>query len=554
MRSTALEAVLFWSNYIMAKIKSIKQIKSQPVKCITVSNEDGMYITDGFINTHNSTGVFHTGNNMVWKVISNANSLLGVNILMGAMTEITFFKEAGKGWTDERIFNFFSKLKERISNRFQNNYYARMILDSSPSSLADPIQLYMTYDAPKDPESLVWQGSRWQIYPGKFPNYCDVESKGTIYEKPVHQKNDYEHAFQLFKGGNSKPPVVCESEAEASQYSPTDLIWCPRKQVTKNGVSDFFLKAKQNPIEFMKDWAGLPAGLPDRLFYRDDWIENCFDNSLKNLYGSIVALENEEPEHLIWSQIWPKFFYKVMDRYYFYYEHQAPRVVSVDQSKSRDCTCIAMSHIELDPERVDEVTGRPLTVYITDFTIVLVPKGGHINLDAIKYFISDLKTLGGLNIRHVAFDGWQSDPPRQYLKRIGMTVDYLSVDSNNEPYYTFYDYVTHDRWFCGKNIFVKNNMKSLHEIRRKNTGSVKIDHFEGELNYEWESGTWESCTAGVNAKDTCDAIASNLYLFSLYPNEFIATKKFYRHAKLDRDYGTMKGKTDSLIKSMGYTL
>lgn len=82
----------------MAKIKSIKQIESQPVKCITVSNEDGMYITDGFINTHNSTGVFHTGNNMVWKVISNANSLLGVNILMGAMTEITFFKEAGKGW------------------------------------------------------------------------------------------------------------------------------------------------------------------------------------------------------------------------------------------------------------------------------------------------------------------------------------------------------------------------------------------------------------------------------------------------------------------------
>lgn len=536
----------------MAKIVSIKRIKSQPVKCITVSNEDGMYITDNFINTHNSVGVFRTGNNMTWKAISNANSLLGVNILMGAMTEITFFKEAGKGWTDERIFNFFSKLKERISNRFQNNYYARMILDSSPSSLEDPIQAYMTYDAPKDPECLVWRGSRWDIYPGEFPEYCDVENKDTVNEKAINQKNDYEHAFQLYKGGNGKPPVVCENELEASAYNAVDLIWCPRKQVTKNGMSDFFLKAKQNPIEFMKDWAGLPAGTPDRLFYRDDWIENCFDNTLRNIYGSIVALADEEPEHLIWNQIWPKFFYKVMNKYYFYYEHDASRVVSVDQSKSRDCTCIAMSHMELDPERKDEVTGRPLPVYVTDFTIVLVPKGGHINLDAIKYFIYDLKAIGGLNIRHVAFDGWQSDPTRQFLKRMGMTVDYLSVDSNNEPYYTLYDYVTHGRWFCGKNIFAKNNMKSLHEIRRQRTGSVKIDHFEGELNYEWETGTWESCTAGVNAKDCMDAIASNLYLFSLYPTEFVPTHTFYKYAKIGRDYDTIKEKTDDMIKNMGY--
>lgn len=500
-----------------------------------------------------AVGVFRTGNNMTWKAISNANSLLGVNILMGAMTEITFFKEAGKGWTDEKIFNFFSKLKERISNRFQNNYYARMILDSSPSTLEDPIQQYMSYDAPKDPECLVWQGSRWDLYPAEFPEYCDTENKDTINERGINRKNDYEHAFQLYKGGNGKPPVVCETAGEASQYNTIDLIWCPRKQITKNGTSDFFLKAKQNPIEFMKDWAGLPAGTPDRLFYRDDWIENCFDNTLHNLYGSIIALADEEPEHLIWNQIWPKFFYKVMNKYYFYYEHDAPRVVSVDQSKSRDCTSIAMSHIELDPERLDEVTGRPLTVYVTDFTIILVPKGGHINLDAIKYFIYDLKNLGGLNIRHVAFDGWQSDPTRQFLRRAGMTVDYVSVDSNNEPYYTFYDYVTHSRWFCGKNIFVKNNMKSLHEIRRQRTGSVKIDHFEGDLNYEWEDGTWESCTAGKNAKDSTDSIASNLYLFSLYPNEFVTTKKFYRYAKIDRDYDTIREKTTDMVSKLGFT-
>lgn len=411
----------------------------------------------------------------------------------------------------------------------------------------------MTYDAPNDPECFIWKGSRWDLYPWEFPEYCKVKNMNTLDYECVEKKNDYEHAFQLYKGGSGRPPVPCENEAEASQYNPGDLIWCPKKQVTKNGVANFERKAKENPIEFMKDWAGLPAGMPDRLFYRDDWIEGCFDCGLKNNYGAIVALADEEPEHLIWNQIWPRFFQKLINKYKFYYEPDAPRVVSVDLSKAKDCTGISMSHIELDPERIDEHTGKPLPVYITDFTIVLIPKGGHINMDAVKFFIHDLKYLGNINLRHVAFDGWQSDAARQYLKRDGIKTDYVSVDSNNEPYYMFYDLVTHGRWFCGKNIFVKNNMKSLHEVRRARTGSVKIDHFEGPLCYEWEDGTWESCRAGINAKDAVDSIASNLYLLSLYPSEFIATKKFYKEDNLDKsvaditkqtiDYG-LSGKLD----------
>ena len=499
-------------------------------------------------NGNGTVSVFNTGNNLQWKVISSAGSLLGVNILFGCMTEITFFLEAGKGWTEQKIFNFFSKLKERISNRFQNAYLARMILDSSPSTLEDPIQNYMTYDAPKLDESFIWKGSRWDLYPEEFPEYCEIENKGTIEQKITKVYNNYDVAFQLYRGGNGKPPVACENEAEASQYNPTDLIWCPKKQYTKNGTANFLQKAKDNPIEFMKDWAGLPAGTPDRLFYRDDWIEESFNCGLKNNYGAIVALADEEPEHLIWNQIWPRFFQKMINKYKFYYEPDLPRVVSVNLSKAKDCTCISMSHVELDPERIDMHTNRLLPVYITDFTIVLIPKGGHINMDAVKYFIHDLKYLGNINLRHVGFDGFQSDAARQYLKRDGIKVDYISVDTNNEPYYMYYDLVTHNRWFCGRNIFVKNNMKSLHEVRRLRSNSVKIDHFEGPLCYEWEDGTWESCEAGKNAKDCTDAISSNLYLISLYPNEFIATKKFYKEDNLD------KSPEDIMRQTHEYTL
>lgn len=495
-----------------------------------------------------TVSVFNTGNNLQWKVISNANSLLGVNILMGCMTEITFFLEAGKGWTNQKIFNFFSKLKERISNRFQNAYLARMILDSSPSTLEDPIQNYMTYDAPELEESFIWKGSRWDLYPEEFPYYCDVENKGTIDQHAINIKTDYSVAFQLYKGGNGKPPIACENALEASQYQPTDLIWCPRTQVTKNGTVNFLQKAKDNPIEFMKDWAGLPAGTPDRLFYREDWIENPFQCGLKNLYGAIVALADEQPEHLIWNQIEHRFFRKMLNRYKFYYEPDLPRTVSVDLSKAKDCTGISMSHVELDPERIDEHTGKPLPVYVTDFTVVLIPKGGHINMDAVKYFIHDLKYLGGINLRHVAFDGWQSDAARQFLKRDGIAVDYVSVDRDNEPYYNFYDLVTHGRWYCGRNIFMKNNMKSLHEVRRVRTGSVKIDHFEGPVDYAWEDGTWESCAAGTNAKDCADSVVSSLYLMQLYPSEFIATKKFYKDDNLD------KSVEDIALQTAAYSL
>lgn len=495
-------------------------------------------------------GVFQTGNGLNWKTASGDGNIIGLNILVGAMTEINFFLEAGKGWTPDKVYRFFSKLKERISNRFQSNYYARFILDSSPSSLDDPIQNWMTYDAPENPSNYIWRGSRWNLYPEEFPSFCDVENLHTLDQK-VTEHHNYDVAFRLYKGGSGKPPIVCETESEASQFDNADLIWCPKEQVTKNGTASFLGKAKENPLDFLKDWCGEPSGTPDRLFYRDDWIEDCFDNGLKNLYGSIVALADEQPEHLIWNQIQNQFFYKVMNRYYFYYEPNVPRVVSVDQSKSRDCTCISMSHVEKDPNRIDEHTRLPMTIYVTDFTIVLVPKGGHINLDAIKFFIYDLKNLGGINLRHVSFDGWQSDPARQFLARAGINVDYVSVDKLPEPYYTFYDLVTHGRWVCGKNIFVKNNMKSLHEVRRKQTGTIKIDHFEGDLDYEWEKGNWQSnVVTGYNAKDTTDAITGNIWLMNLYNNEFIPQKFFYKDAQLERTVDNIEKKNAQLLSSM----
>jgi len=499
--------------------------------------------------TSSKTSVLQTGNGLNWKQISSAGSLLGMNILVGAMTEITFFLEAGKGWNGEKLMGFFSKLRQRISNRFQNNYYARFILDSSPSSLEDPIQSWMTYDAPNNSANFVWKGSRWNLYPEEFPDFCNIEDLHGLNEK-ITENHNFDVGFKLFKGGNGKIPQICETDSEAAIFEEADTIWCPIKQVTKKGTENFLDKAKENPIEFMKNIAGIPAGQADRIFYQGHWIDDCFDNGLKNVYGSIVALAHEEPEHLIWNQIYNLFFNKILDRWYYYYEPDLPRVISVDLSKSKDCTCIAMSHVERDPTRIDPLTGQSVIVYVTDFTIMLVPKGGLINLDAVKFFILDLRKLGGLNIRHVSFDGYQSESTKQALKRMNFTVDYISVDSNNESYYTYIDLVTKNRWFCGKNIFVKNNMKSLYHTKRKRSESMKIEHFPGDLNYDWQGGDWITCTAGINAKDATDAIAGNIELMKMYSGEFIPSKIWNPQACFDRDYDNVFQKNKDFLKSV----
>lgn len=491
------------------------------------------------------SSIFKTGNNLNWKQISSAGSLLGMNILMGAMTEITFFLEAGKGWNPEKIMQFFSKLRQRITNRFQNNYYARFILDSSPSTLEDPIQYWMSYDAVKNSENFIWKGSRWDLYPEEFPEFCNLGD-------PVTHNYNWDVAFRLFKGGNGKPPAICETETEAITYDETDLVWCPIKQVTQKGKANYLDKARENPIEFMKDIAGIPAGQADRIFYRGEWIENCFKNGLKNMYGAIVARAEDEPEHLIWDQIYPYFFNKILNRLYYYYEPSLARVISVDQSKIKDCTCIAMSHIERDPVRKDQHTGESLIVYITDFTIVLIPKGGPINLDAVKFFIMDLRRLGGLTISHVSFDGYQSEPTKQYLKRHGFTVDYISVDANNDPYYNFINLVQQGRYFCGKNIFMKNNMKSLYLSRRKGTNSTKIEHFLGDLNYDYQNGDWDTCLAGVNAKDTTDAITGNIQLINTYMADFVPSNVWDPNAQFERSYDNLLEKNSEFINRAGF--
>ena len=167
-----------------------------------------------------------------------------------------------------------------------------------------------------------------------------------------------------------------------------------------------------------------------------------------------------------------------------------------------------------------------MNVMVADFTIVLVPTGGtKINLEAIKCFITDLIDLGNINVGMVNFDKFQSDTTVQALKRRGIPMTYISADKKNEPYQALIDYITHERFFCGKNIFLKNNLRSIHWTKR-DSGSTKVDHFHGKICNESEDTNWESSQLGVNAKDVSDTCAECLAMLLQYDLEFAPSTKW----------------------------
>ena len=520
--------------------------------------------------TSTPTSALSMQNGVNYKIINGPGSILGQNIISAVISEMTMFTE--NGWSNEQIFTFFTKLRKRIDNRMKGNYYGRMIIDSQPNTLESVIDDWIWNEAPKSSENYIVTGSRWKFFPKEFPyawkqnrenwkSMADgsVSATKDAIKKALDQdclKKDFnkKQTFPIFKGTNGQPPKVVESESELSTYEPRDIIWAPTTQVTSNGNKSMLDAALESPIEFLRDQCGIPSGTPDRIFYNKQTVEDCFENNLRNMFGHITAPAEEEPEHLIWNQIKDKFFNKIIDKYYFYYEPGIPRVVSVDQSYAGDVTSIAMTHVERDSERKDDVTGEPVKVFVTDFIITIIPKGGIINLDAIKCFIWDLVSLGNIKIKHVSYDGFQSQPSIQFLKRKGIEVDYLSVDKTNEPYLNFIDYVQHKRWFAGKCIYMKNNMLSLHfEKRKQGKGTTKVDHFNGEI-YTDGNGDWNTDMRGTNAKDAADAVTGTIELINRYENEFVPYVVWKPLALNDRSYETMKTKQDEFMEKMGFDL
>lgn len=538
------------------KIKSVKYIGKVEQQCIEVSAKDGLYLTEDNIVTHNSALSMQNGVN--YKIINGPGAILGQTIIMGVISELTTFVD--EGWSEEKILKFFTKLRKRIDSRMNGNYYGRFILDSQPNTLESCIDAWIwSDDTRKNPENYIVSGSRWKFMPEEFK--AAWKTPRTDWKQPLNLKQDFVNSFPIFKGGNGMQPQVIESPAQLEQFDKHDIIWSPTLQVTDQGIKNYKDAALENPIEFLRDWAGIPSGAADRLFYDPKVVEDIFDNSLKNCFGGLDCPASEEPEHLIWNKVKDKFFNKIMDKYYFYYEPDIPRVASIDLAITGDVASISVSHVERSKDIYDS-EGNPAKIYVTDFTIPVVPKNSIINMDAFKFFLIDLRQIGNMNIKYVSFDGFQSRSIMQSLERHGFKVELLSVDKTNEPYQALIDYAFHRRWVCGKSVMMKNNLISLEIATRKISGTKKIDHKKGEnvyaddfcpINGDYSENGWKLSQVGYYAKDLADTACANIALIDEHDNEFIPIKLWEPNKAKERTFEAIQQGNKDLLAKIGFS-
>lgn len=417
--------------------------------------------------------------------VSDVANLLGMSIITGVLSELSFFLD--KGVSADTIQRFKEDLRGRIDSRFRNNYWGKMFIDSSPNDMEEsPIDRYIfSGEAYKNPHDLVINRTHWDMYPDR---YVEWQKTG--------------ETFPVFKGNGSRPPKVLDEES-ASQYITSDIIKVP--------IDLMKMFSEKDLVKVIKDYAAWPAGSDTKIINNKKLIEKIFYPNLKNVYDAITAPAEKDPKHLIWDQIRDKFFIEVAPgRWEFYRASKEFRVLSVDQSETGDITSICMDHLELD-EKGEKVA-------VNDFNIPIKANKGRINVEATAEFILDLARIGNIKFLAISFDQYQSSANKQKIEReLGIKVINSLADRDKNVYYLYVSWMKNDKIKVGNSIFLKNNLKSLQEIKT-DSGKRKVDHTKGKcINNKIADVNWKTDQRGINAKDLSDTHSMNIYnLSSLY--------------------------------------
>ena len=111
-----------------------------------------------------------------------------------------------------------------------------------------------------------------------------------------------------------------------------------------------------------------------------------------------------------------------------------------------------------------------------------------------------------MNIAAVGFDQFQSEVTMQNLRRDGFVVEKISSDRTMDPYMNLSALLSAGRVAVGRNIYLKNNLKSLEFTRSKRGGKSKIDHDSSKAGVTFSTDeNWETSPLGMYAKDVSDA-------------------------------------------------
>lgn len=422
-------------------------------------------------------GAFQFTNDLHILTASDPANLLGLSMIQAVMSELSFFID--RGISPEMISRVYNDAKSRIYSRFGSRYFATTIMDSSPNDYDLPIDNYIFSGkaaAETDDEGVhrnyVVTGAHWEqeAFKSLYPQWLKTG-----------------RTFPVFRGDSGQAPEVL-TEEKSNEYSKEEVYHVP---------IDLRNAFETDTKKMVKDYCGWPAGGEGKLIEDYHAIEQMFSSQLQNIYTAISAPANQHPEELVWNRVRDAFFIRSgRNAYEIYRAPREPRALHMDLSESGDVSGLSMAHMELNP------SGEK--VVVADFTLAISPEKSRINLDAIPLFILDLARKGRVPFFRITADSYGSANIIQRLKREGFSAERLSVDRDVSPYHIFVSWMKNGRIKAGRNIFLKNNLKSLIEITN-DKGRQLIDHQKGKIVYD-DGGGWGTSAMGVNAKDISDSL------------------------------------------------
>lgn len=381
---------------------------------------------------------------------------------------------------ESKIMEMLEESETRLVSRFgPNSPNTSFIIDTSPNSLETRVDKWI-YDHKNDSDKLYVNCTKWSVQPWVFPEY----------------DKDHSKTFPVFKG-TATQPVKIITEEERVNYDPNDIMDFP---------IDLLGSAKANVAKTMRDFGAVPTvGSDSKLFPNHQIIDKCFVPNLKNFYMYEYASYMLPPEKLLWDKVRPLFYsYSGNDSFRLKRYPYAERFIHIDLAEKKDMAGISMIHLECDK------AGRKM--YVCDFSLPIMCKSDDkINIDSFQYLIYCMKIYGNTNIKRVTYDNFQSSPAIQFLKRNGIACEKLSLDISPDYYLSFASYVFQGRVKIGRNIIMKNNMKSLittnlgHNGKESKSGKLIIDHVQGEF-FDMENSNWENSKAGYFGKDLVDSL------------------------------------------------
>ena len=436
-------------------------------------NEEGKIL---FCNTSKGNSIIRIGS-IYHECACSPSDLVGRTAISIGLNELA---NLCKVMPEDRIMEMLAEAQTRLISRFgANSPNTSLIIDTSPNSLETQVDQWID-NHKNDKDKLFINCRKWEVQPWVFPEW----------------EQDHSKTFPVFKGTSTQPTKII-TEEERKNYDPLDIIDFP---------IDLYTSAKDDVAKTMRDFGAIPtAGSDTKLFTNHELINKCFVPNLKNFYMFEYASYLLAPEQLLWDKVRPLLYSYCGQGNQFRLKRypSAERFIHIDMAEKKDMAGVSMVHLETDK------IGRKM--YVADFTLpIMSKKDDKINLDSFKYLVYCVKVYGNTNVKKVTYDGFESKSSIQFLERNGFECERLSLDSSADYYLSFASWVMQGRVKIGKNLVMKNNMKSLittndgHNGKESKSGKLIVDHVQGDW-IDLENSDWEKSKCGYFGKDLSDS-------------------------------------------------